>query len=57
MAASVAAEISGGRDKFAIGLSALKGVPWKTAGRKALFQLLDAAWGTPRGSGIATKLG
>ena len=32
-------------------------VPWKEAGRNALFQWRGPFWGTPRGSGIATKAG
>ena len=36
---------------------ALKAVPWKDAGRKALFQWRGPFWGTPRGSGMATNAG
>ncbi len=43
--------------RLRIGLSAVKAVPWKTAGRKPLLQLAGPICGTPRGSGIATNAG
>ena len=43
--------------RLGIGLSALKAVPWKTAGRKPLLQLAGPICGTPRGSGMATNAG
>ena len=43
--------------RLRIGLSAVKAVPWKTAGRKPLLQLAGPICGTPRGSGMATNAG
>ena len=54
---AAALPISTGVDRFAIGVSALKAVPWNTAGKNPLDQLVGPACGTPRGSGMATKAG